>query len=492
MTNYTINNNLAISYLIELILISNSVMILLLSLSVYYSQSNALELYSKALKVVAPLSFLSSFYLYLVVIYLYIYDTKWYSAFWSNETVHYDDFFLLPQSFSMTLDFFGLVLILLAYIVGFISLTCINDKLVWNNNKQPLIFSFFINVVILFVTCDYLFIFFLYYEFLLIPSFFIVYSASSNENSVMASLYFLVWTQTGSTIVLASLIALMQVSKVEYFSQLYLMGVFLPYVSKIKYMLFLGFGFKVPIWPLYYWLTKTHVEATGAFSIYLSGFLVKTAIYGLYKFLISTNWDSANTILFSFGVTGVVVSSLQMWSQVDLKKVVALCTVQEMNLLLICFVFGHTSLAYAGILFCFMHAMLSALMFFLVDLLQKRFGTRFLTRLSGIIHLCPNLGLSVIFMCLCFLALPFTLKFSCEFMLFSGVMDLTTTIFVLCCLITNWIAPIAFCKIWYSILFGIPNSKYSKVVDLEFKEIQIITVCILSLVLPCNLSLGLV
>lgn len=489
---YTINNNLAISNLIELILSLNSISILLLGFSVYMSNYHNLETYNKFLKLIAPVSFLASFYLFLIIVYLFLYNNKWHTAFWTNDVVSYGDFFIFPQLFGFSLDFFGLILILLAYIVGFISLTCINDKLMWANNKQPLIFNFFINVVILFVTCDHMFIFFLYYEFLLIPSFFIVHAVSSNKNGSPASFYFLIWTQIGSTIVLASLLALMYVSEVSYFSELYLLGVSLPYSYKIKYMLFFGFGFKIPVWPLYYWLTKTHVEATGAFSIYLSGFLVKTAIFGLYKFLLSTHWDSSNSILFSTALTGVVISSLQMWSQVDLKKVVALCTVQEMNLLLICFIFGHTSLVYAGILFCFMHAMLSAMMFFLVDLIQKRFGTRLLTSLSGLIHLCPNLGISIIFMCLCFLALPFTLKFTCEFMLFAGLMDLTKIIFIICCLITNWIAPISFCKIWYSTLFGIPSYSTSKVKDLEFKEIQIISLCLFLLVIPCAVTTGLV
>ena len=108
-----------------------------------------------------------------------------------------------------------------------------------------------------------------------------------------------------------------------------------------------------------------------------------------------------------------------------------------MNLLLICFLFGQTPLVYFGILFCFMHAVLSTLMFFLVDLIQKRFGTRLLSELSGVIHICPNLGISIILMCLSFLALPFTLKFSCEFILFSGIADLSLMLLMIIVITTN-------------------------------------------------------
>jgi NADH-quinone oxidoreductase subunit M len=45
------------------------------------------------------------------------------------------------------------------------------------------------------------------------------------------------------------------------------------------FLFFVGFGVKIPVWPFYYWLTKVHVEASTGFSIFLSGFLVKTAVF---------------------------------------------------------------------------------------------------------------------------------------------------------------------------------------------------------------------
>lgn len=483
---------LLISYLLEFNLLYLSVVIIILLSSYVLKPSANLNLATKYLKLLAPSSFMGSFYIHLMVMYCYIYSFKWGETFLDSYEVEIDSSILYLQGGALSLDLFSLVLILLAYIVGFISLTSVSDKTFWTNTKHPIIFSFFIIVVTLFVTCDHLFTFFLYYEFLLLPSFFIVYLLSSNMKGVQASMYFLVWTQAGSTLVLAVVIQLIKIEGVSYFNQLTTLGLYSNSVEKIKFILFLGFGFKIPIWPLYYWLTKTHVEATGAFSMYLSGFLVKTALFGLYKFLLHMNWSHTNIIFITIAVTGVIMSSLQMWSQLDLKKVVALCTVQEMNLLLICFLFGQTPLVYFGILFCFMHAVLSTLMFFLVDLIQKRFGTRLLSELSGIIHVCPNLGVSIILMCLSFLALPFTLKFSCEFILFSGIADLSLMLLMIIVITTNWIAPISFCRSWYGILFGIPNKKYRKSLDLDIKDLIVVALCIALLTLPCTIMLGVV
>ena len=89
--------------------------------------------------------------------------------------------------------------------------------------------------------------FFIYYEFLLIPSFLIVYFSSSNQKGVQASIYFLIWTQTGSTIVLSVIVLIMQVGDVSYFSDINSIELESNLIERTKLFLFLGFGFKIPI-----------------------------------------------------------------------------------------------------------------------------------------------------------------------------------------------------------------------------------------------------
>jgi formate hydrogenlyase subunit 3/multisubunit Na+/H+ antiporter MnhD subunit len=80
-------------------------------------------------------------------------------------------------------------------------------------------------------------------------------------------------------------------------------------------------------------LTKTHVEASAGFSMYLSGFLVKTALYGFYKYVSILGTGINTTFFIAIAGVGVVDASIKMFSQVDLKKLVAFCTVQEMNMI---------------------------------------------------------------------------------------------------------------------------------------------------------------
>ena len=240
-------------------------------------------------------------------------------------------------------------------------------------------------------------------------------------------------------------------------------------------LLFFGFGFKVPIWPFHYWLTKTHVEAPSGFSIYLSGFLVKSALYGFYKlsniFLIKIN----SIFFIIICLLGIFDSSLKMWGQTDLKKLVAYGTIQEMNLIYLVFCFGDSIIIISGILFTVTHAFLSVLMFFLVDCLYRRFHSRSLIEINGILHIVPNLSISIIFMNLFFSGLPGTIKFIVEFYIFSGFFEISIILTFFLMFIANVLGLIGFSKNWFNLIFGL-NINYLNIFcfDLNYKELLII------------------
>lgn len=96
-------------------------------------------------------------------------------------------------------------------------------------------------------------------------------------------------------------------------------------------LVIIGFGVKIPLWPFFSWLLKAHVEASVEFSILLSGFIVKLGVFGLYKTLLAFSATWAPHLLFAFSILGLVAATLRLFSQRDLKRVVALTTVIEMN-----------------------------------------------------------------------------------------------------------------------------------------------------------------
>lgn len=383
-----------------------------------------------------------------------------------------------------SIDLFGLTLLLLSYIVGFISLLALDTRLYWKNFKYNFTFSIFLIIVYLYTTTNNLLLLFIFYEFLLIPSFFFVYFVSPSRRAIQASIYFVIWTQLGSFLVLGSCLYIIFISGTSEFDmirryQFSYNEVFILYTT-----IFLGFGFKVPIWPFHYWLTKTHVEAPSGFSIYLSGFLVKSALYGFYKISILFSVDINSTIFILICILGVIDSSLKMWGQTDIKKLVAFGTIQEMNLIFLAFCWGDSFIVTVGIIFTITHAFLSSLMFYLVDCVYRRYYTRSIVEINGILHITPNLGIFILIMVIFFSGLPGTIKFISEFYLFSGFFEVSP---ILCCFlmfIANVLGLIGFSKIWFNLVFG-GFTKFTKYLpmDLSIRETYIITSNFLFLVL---------
>ena len=171
--------------------------------------------------------------------------------------------------FNESIDTFGIIIIFLAYISGILSFLALDTRIFWKNIRYVMYLNIFVIVVYFFVFSDNLLVLFIFYELLLIPSFLLVYFLAPSRRAIQASLYFVIWTQIGSFFVLCVVSYILSVvGSVDFYDiERYK---FSSTESFLLYtFLFFGFGFKVPIWPLHYWLTKTHVEAPTGFSMYL-------------------------------------------------------------------------------------------------------------------------------------------------------------------------------------------------------------------------------
>lgn len=391
-----------------------------------------------------------------------------------SSTINFNSV-LSTINFNFCIDLFGFVLLFLSYVVGFLSLLALDTRLYWKNWKYVFTFNIFVIIVYLYVTTSNLLLFFLFYEFLLLPSFLFVYFVSPSRRAIQASIYFVIWTQLGSFLVLAAVSYIVTVVGSSEFDIIKRFVFSFTETYVLYSLIFFGFGFKVPIWPFHYWLTKTHVEAPSGFSIYLSGFLVKSALYGFYKIstLLTTEINTSLFILVT--LLGVFDSSLKMWGQTDIKKLVAYGTIQEMNLIYLVFCWGDSSIIIAGIIFTATHAFLSCLMFYLVDCVYRRFHTRSLVEINGILHITPNLGISILIMTIFFAGLPGTIKFISEFYIFSSFLEVSPFLCILLMIIANVIGLIGFSKIWFNLVFGGFN-KYTKYLpmDLSYRELYMI------------------
>ena len=341
-----------------------------------------------------------------------------------------------------------------------------------NRNSIWFFFLFFIPLIYIFINTNNSVIFFIVYELFLVPSYFIIKFYSPNRRSIYIANYFLIWTQLGSFLVLIGLLSAVYSSKKFNFNCLEL-------TSYESILIFFGFGVKVPIWPFHYWLTKTHTEAPTFFSIYLSGFLVKTALFGIWVFVFY-NKNINFIIYFIFISIGIFDASMKMWVQVDIKKLVAFATIQEMNLILLLMLVSNYNSIKFTFFFILAHTLLSSIFFYIVDVIYKRYGTRSVYSINGLINNTPYLSFLIIFSCILFSGLPFTLKFIVEIYLFTQIVSINSLFTFLLILVSNWIAIVSFTKHWYSLLFGGSSLKR---IDLNKKEIIFFLIYQVSLVL---------
>lgn len=438
-------------------------------------------------KLLLLISLGSSFILFLLFLFFYynycklLNNYNLFTGFYITPKIFYNFSFL---SFEYCIDLFGIILLFLGYFVGILSLLALDNRVYWKNIKYIFTLNIFIVIVFFYVFSTNVLMFFLFYEFLLIPSFLIVYYVSPSRRAIQASLYFLIWTQIGSFLVLLVIAYLISVVGSGNFNDIKVYNFTYNESTVIYFLLFMGFGFKVPLWPFHYWLTKTHVEAPAGFSMYLSGFLVKSAVYGFYKITILLGNDINTTVYSTLCIIGVVDASLKMWGQTDLKKLVAYGTVQEMNLIFLTFCWCDSNAIVGGILFSATHGALSALMFYIVDCIQRRFNSRNVVELSGLLQITPLLGISIIIMCVLYAGLPGTLKFTCEFYIFCGLFEITPTITIFTFIIANVLGLIGFSKCWFDATFGMHLKNHSIApLDLNIKELYIIYIPIFFLFL---------
>lgn len=385
--------------------------------------------------------------------------------------------------FVLSLDFFGVILCTIAFFVALVSFLALDTRLYWKNARFIFICNILSLFVYLFVSTTDILLLFIFYECMLLPSFVFVYFVSPYKRAVQASLYFLIWTQIGSLLVLLGTAYIFYITNetsldlVNSFNFTFNENLFL-YIC-----FFFGFGFKIPMWPFHHWLTKTHVEAPAGFSMFLSGFLVKSAVYGFYKFSSILTYDLSTFFFTVFLIVGVIDASLKMWGQTDLKKLIAYSTVQEMNLIYLTFCFGDTNAIWGGIIFCVTHAFLSSLLFYTVDCVQRRYHSRSIYDLSGINNSLPLLSSIIFFNCIFYMGVPGTLKFLSELYIFNGLLELMPFSLILLLIGANLLGAIGFCKCWFNVLFGMTSSKQKYIpTDLTIKEFLIIFLCYFMLI----------
>jgi len=360
------------------------------------------------------------------------------------------------------------------FLITFVSLAyCLSYNFSEVNSFLIYILIIFLSGMGLFLTDSFIY-FLIFYEFLLVPSFIILYKYSKTRRSVEAAYLMFFWTQFGAIFLIFILFYIFLLTNSTLFSNLFFFKFTKFEINFIFFFFLMGFGVKLPIWPFYDWLPKAHVEASTNFSIFLSGVLVKFAFFGFFKALISLEAEPTFAFVLPYLFIGLFDSIFKVFYQIDAKKLVAFCTVAEMHWLLIAILSGQTFMWLSGFSMLISHAVISTNSFLMVDSIARRFKTRLITEISGINFFTPKLFILILINSLVFLGFPGTLFFIAEFVFFTFLFDMMPLLSILLMTLLYLFLATFFLRLWMNILFGsIVYYKNSIVLDSDKTEVLI-------------------
>ena len=395
----------------------------------------------------------------------------------TNTNLNLTNIFIFDKIFNITSSNLNLLQVYYyPFIYVFLLITVLSIIYCLSYNSDELTsFMFYCQVIliagyVLFFT-DSIILFFLSYEMLLVPSFFILYKFAKTRRCVEAAYLMFFWTQFGALFLIFAFIYLFIICDSSKFTIITLNYFSSFEVNFIFICCIIGFGVKLPIWPFYGWLPKAHVEASTNFSIFLSGVLVKFAFFGLLKCLFTMQLEPTYIYVYPFLVVGITDAVFKLFYQIDLKKLVAYSTVVEMHWLTICVISGQSNLLLANFCMLISHALLSTNSFLLVDAVARRFKTRLITEISGLNFICPKLFLAILLNSLIFLGFPGSIMFVAEFLFFSFFFDLFPVLSLFLIFLLYLLGPTFFFRSWMNLMFGFSIALSKKAsIDLSIRE----------------------
>lgn len=278
-----------------------------------------------------------------------------------------------------------------------------------------------------------LILFYFFWDASLLPMFFFI-GIWGGPNRRYAASKFLLFTYAGSVAILLAFIILYFTSSTPSFDLITLLNMKVPIQVQLllSALTFIGFGVKLPVFPIHTWLPDAHVEAPTPISVLLAGLLLKLGGYGLIRFnlqLFSSVAHDYALVYMAFGLVTMFYGAIVALRQTDMKRMVALTSINHMGFVLFgafsgIAIAGSAAFGVAGAIFqMFNHAFAIGLMFTLTGVVKHAFDTRDMTVVRGMRFIMPRASAMMILGALAAMAAPMYSSFLSEFMvLYSGIL----------------------------------------------------------------------
>jgi NADH-quinone oxidoreductase subunit M len=331
-------------------------------------------------------------------------------------------------SFQMGVDGLSILLILLTTLLSLISIVASWEP-IKEGVKTYMIFFLILETGMLgvFLSLD-LFLFYLFWEFSLVPMYFLI-GVYGGERRIFAAIKFFLYTMAGSILMLLailwlgitgrsfSLVVLMQdvTSTVPFNIQIWL---FLAFA--------LAFAIKVPMWMLHSWLPDAHTEAPTAGSVILAGVLLKMGAYGFLRFNLSLFPMVAVRLapwLAGLAVVSILLGAIASFGQRDFKRLVAYSSISHMGFIILGLFALNSRGVQGSIIQMINHGVSTGALFLIVGIIYERRHTRDMDAFGGLWSVMPVYGALALIVTLSSMALPGLNGFIGEFTILLGAFE---------------------------------------------------------------------
>ena len=276
-----------------------------------------------------------------------------------------------------------------------------------------------------------LFVFYVFWEIMLIPMYFII-GVWGGERRLYAALKFFVYTFVGSLLMLVAILVIYAVVgratgtySFEYQHLLRNVGLAGQWAPWLFGAFFLAFAVKVPMFPFHTWLPDAHVEAPTAGSVILAGILLKMGTYGFLRFAVPFFPGVAldpviGTLVVTLAVVGIIYGALVAMVQPDFKKLIAYSSVSHLGFVMLGIWAVTLQSVQGAIVIMINHGISTGALFFLSGMMYERRHTREIAAFGGIARVVPALAAVLTLAALSSIGLPGTNGFVGEFLVLLG------------------------------------------------------------------------
>ena len=385
----------------------------------------------------------------------------------------------IGAQYFLGVDGFSVLLILLTTMMGSIAVlsswTAITERL-----KEYYIFLLVLQTGMIgaFVALDFL-LFFLFWEVMLVPMYFLI-GIWGSDRRLYSAIKFFLYTLVGSVVMLLGILALyfnytdpgtgqrtFDVTQLQQFG-------FDPTLQWWVFLaFFLGFAIKVPMFPFHTWLPDAHTDAPTAGSVILAAILLKMGTYGFIRFSLPILPEASREFvpmmaLLSF--IAIVYGALVAMAQQDWKRLVAYSSVSHMGMVTL----GMFALNPVGVTGSIVqqlnHGISTGALFLIVGIVYERRHTRLISEYGGLSKVMPVYAAVFMIMTLSSIGLPALNGFIGELLILQGVFVFST---LWAAVAASGIVLGAAYMLWLyqRTMFGkLENPKNEKLADLSLRE----------------------